>query len=119
MFICNNMMNGTETGSWTNSGEMQKFRLQILSANTKQLSLTTPIVDMDAIVCHWTISNMHIAHCTIDCKLYRIWTRCALKTSQVFWGSVQNVCISVLQDKKETCKRSKVLVGYNLIVKDP
>ena len=79
MFICNNMMNGTETGSWTNSGEMQKFRLQILSANTKQLSLTTPIVDMDATVwhwghssVHWTISNMHIAHCTIDCKLYRI-----------------------------------------------
>ena len=40
-------------------------------------SLTTPIVDMDAIVCHWghssvhwTISNMHIALQTINSTGY-------------------------------------------------
>ena len=60
------------------------------------------------------------AHCAIDCKLYKISGQgVTWKLTKYVWGSVQNVCISVLQDKKETCKSSKVLVGYNLMVKDP
>ena len=56
----------------------------------------------------------------LDCKLYKISGQgVTWKLTKYVWGSVQNVYISVLQDKKETCKSSKALVGYNLMVKDP